>query len=116
MWVLFAKFILRNRLAILIALGLVTAFMGYKADQVQLAYEFAKLLPDDDSASIDYENFKKQFGFDGNVLVIGIQEEDLYQLDKFNDWYDLTNSIKKIQGIQEVVSVARLYNLVKNDS
>lgn len=116
MWAFVARFILRNRLAILIVLGLVTAFMGYQASKVEIAYEFAKLLPDDDTASIDYDNFKQQFGLDGTILVVGIQAEDLYSLDKFNDYYDLNTSIKNIKGIQEVVSVARLHNLTKNDS
>lgn len=115
-WSSLARFILRNRVTILIVLTLLTVFMAYEARKVEITYEFAKLLPDTDSASIDYEGFKKQFGQDGSVLVIGLQEEDLYQLDKFNDWYDLSNSIKNIKGIQEVVSEARLYNLTKNDS
>jgi len=116
MWAFLASTILRRRWIILTVLGLITASMIYFAFKVEITYEFAKLLPDNDSTSIEYKNFKKKFGFDGNVFVIGIQEEDLFQLDKFSDWYDLSNSIKKINGIQEVVSVARLYNINKNDS
>lgn len=116
MWTKIARRILRNRITLLLVLGGITAFMAYQASYVQIAYEFAKLLPDNDPVSIDYQNFKKQFGQDGNVLVIGIQDEDLFNLEKYNDWYDLNKSIKAIDGIQEVVSVANLYNLVKNDS
>jgi len=97
-------------------LSFITAFMGYKASKVEIAYEFAKLLPNTDEASIDYDNFKQQFGLDGNVLVIGIQAEDLYQLKTFNAYYELNAAIKEVAGIQEVVSVARLHTLVKNDS
>lgn len=90
--------------------------MAFKATHVQLTYEFAQLLPESDSASIQYENFKKRFGLDGNVMVIGMQEDSLYRLNEFNDWCALSNSIKNIKGVQEVVSVGRLYNLTKNDS
>ena len=66
--------------------------------------------------SIVYENFKKQFGEDGTVLFIGIQDKNLFTLDKFNDWFDLSNKIRKIQGVEEVLSNTCLYRLQKNDS
>jgi uncharacterized protein len=116
MWAKIARLILRNRILILILLTAGTAFMGWHARKVEITYEFARLLPDDDSTYIQYESFKKKFGQDGNILVVGISDEKLYTLEQFNDWYDLGNAIKKIEGIQQVVSVARLYRLTKNDS
>lgn len=116
MWAKIAKFILKNRIFILLLLGASTVFMGWHARKVEITYEFARLLPDDDSTYIQYENFKKKFGQDGNILVIGINDDNLFKLEQFNDWYDLGNSIKNIEGIQQVVSVARLYKLTKNDS
>lgn len=76
----------------------------------------AKTLPATDSTSILYESFKKQFGEDGSVLFIGIEDKNLFTLNEFNDWFDLSEYIKKIKGVEEVVSVSRLYRLVKNDS
>ncbi|MFH1319647.1 MAG: MMPL family transporter [Bacteroidota bacterium] len=102
-------------MTILIMLGAVTAFMGYQATFVRLTYQFAKLLPPTDKTRIDYEEFKRSFGEDGNVLVLGIQEENLYQLEKFNAWYDLGNTIKAIEGVDTVVSVASIYNVKKNE-
>lgn len=116
MWRKLAKVILRNRVTFLIVVGLLTAFMAYQASFVQISYEFAQLLPKSDSTSIDYDNFKKLFGQDGSVMAVGIQDESLYKLEQFNDWYDLSQSIKKLKGIQEVVSVGRIYTLTKNDS
>lgn len=116
MWVIIARLILRNRLALIIILTAITAFMTYKASQVQLSYEFAKALPVTDKDYLHYLNFKDKFGEDGSVLVIGVMDQDFYKLEKFNDWYDLTYDIKRIKGIEEVVSLARIYNLEKNDS
>ena len=116
MWGTICSLILRNRIPILILLGLSTSFMGYKATKVKLDYEFLKLLPSDDSTLIEYEIFKKRFGEDGNILAIGIQEADLFKLEKFNAWYDLGNNLRDIDGVDEVISVAHLYNLSKNDS
>ncbi len=116
MWAALARITLRNRLAILSVFAVITAFFAYQASFVQITYEFAHLLPKDDSAAVNYTEFKKQFGEDGNVMVIGIDDSKLFTLENYNDWYDLTYGIKKIDGIQEVVSVARLFNLSSNDS
>lgn len=89
--------------------------MGYQATKIQLSYEMIKMLPASDSASIDYENFKQKFGQDGSVFFIGVQDDKLFQLDQFNDWYDLTHALKEIDGVEEVVSVAKLYQLIRND-
>ncbi len=115
MWKYLVRIILRNRLANLIIIGLITAFMGYQATQIQLSYEMVKMLPATDSASIDYENFKQKFGQDGSVFFVGVQDDKLFQLDEFNDWYDLTHKLKEIDGVEEVVSVAKLYQLIRND-
>ncbi len=116
MWAAIAKFILRNRFKIIIVLGVITLFFAYFAYTVEITYESPKLLPDGDTTSTEYSAFKKRFGQDGSAMVIGIKDDDLYTLDKFNDWYELSNTIKKIKGIQAVVSVARLQTIVKNDS
>ena len=83
---------------------------------VKLSYEMTRILPASDTTYIIYENFKKQFGEDGSVLFIGIQDTNLFQMREFSDWYDLSEKIKLIAGVEEVVSITRLYNLVKNDS
>ncbi len=116
MWHFIAKHTLKFRIPILLALLGLTTFMAYRAKDVEITYNFAKLLPDDDSASIDYEFFKSKFGLDGNILVIGIDQKKIEKIDAFNAWYDLGEDIKKLQGIQEVVSIARLNDLKLNDS
>jgi uncharacterized protein len=116
MWASIARLILRNRLAIIIVLGVLTVFMGYFAQKAEIFYETPKLLPDHDSTAIEYVQFKKLFGQDGSVMVIGIQDDKLYTLKQFNDWYDLGDAIKNVEGVKAVVSVARVKELVKNDS
>jgi len=115
-WNFLVRHILRDRVAILVIIGLITLFMGYQAKEVKLSYEMARMLPATDSTTIIYENFRKKFGEDGSVMFIGIQDNNLFSLNKFNDWYDLSIKLKRIQGVDEVLSVTRLYKLVKNDS
>lgn len=114
MWNFIVRFILKYRLVILIILGLLTAFFGYQATKVEMSYELPKMLPGSDSVNIEHEQFKKIFGEDGNVIFIGIQDKNMFQLSEFNDMFDLTTNLKLIDGVKEVVSTTKLFNLAKD--
>lgn len=116
MWKKFSSVLLRHKLAFTIGLLLVTAFMGYETSRIELSYEFAQVLPKDDSTFMAYQKFRQKFGEDGNVMVIGFEDKDLYKLDKFNDWDKLSRDIKDIQGIKDVMSTSTIYRVTKNDS
>ncbi len=111
-----ARIILRNKIATLVILILVTGVMAFFASRVKLSYEAARILPPSDSTFAEYIKFKEKFGEDGTVMVIGFQDDRLWKQPVFADWYDLTNEVKKIEGIQEVVSVARAFRVIRNDS
>ncbi|HNQ83596.1 MAG TPA: hypothetical protein PKM34_08130, partial [Bacteroidales bacterium] len=113
---LLVRFILRNRLANLLVILAMTGFMGYMATGLKISYDFQQMLPYTDSISIDYHHFKEVFGEDGSVMFIGIKSDNLFELEEFNDWWDLTYSIKAMEGVGEVVSLARIYQLEKDDS
>lgn len=100
----------------MVCLGLITLFLGYYSRKAEITYEFPKLLPSNDSTVTGFEQFKQRFGQDGTVMVIGISDTTIWQLNKFNAWFDLTSDLRKVKGVQEVVSIARLYNLSSNDS
>jgi predicted RND superfamily exporter protein len=110
------RFILRNRLANLIIILALTVFMGFMATGLKISYDFQQMLPYSDTTSIEYHHFKKVFGEDGSVMFIGIKSDKLFSLEEFNAWWDLTYSIKAMEGVEEVVSMARIYKLEKDDS
>ncbi len=116
MWQTIARIILRNRIAILVVIGLITVLMGYKATSVKIRYDFAALLPLTDSTLINYKAFKQKFGEDGDVLVIGIENEHLFRKDVYDAWFDLGEEMLQLDGVEQVVSAARCYHLVRNDS
>lgn len=115
-WPALSHFILKNRLPLLLALAATTAFMGYEATKIRLSYELVKILPASDPNFKLYEAFKKRYGEDGNVMVIGVETDRMYQLNFFRDWYALSNRIKAQAGIKDVVSNASLYEVFRNDS
>ena len=116
MWTHLVRFILRNRLVNLVIIFGLTAFMAYQARKVEMSYEFGRVLPSNDPTSITYEKFKKVFGEDGSVLFLGIQDPRILNQEVFRDWYKLTYRIKQVDGVQDVVSIGRMFHLVKNDS
>jgi hypothetical protein len=116
MWQTIARIILKNRVAILVAIGLITVAMGFMVTKVKIRYDFAALLPSTDSTLINYEAFKERFGEDGDVLVIGVEQPELFTQSKYRAWYELGEEINELEGVEEVLSAARCYQLVRNDS
>lgn len=116
MWQRIAHIILKNRIAILVVIGIISVGMGFMATQVKIRYDFAALLPATDSTLINYKAFKQQFGEDGDVLIIGIEQEKLFTPNVYNAWYQMGEDIRNLDGIEQVISSARCYHLVRNDS
>jgi len=113
-WNWIVRVILRNRISILIIVGLITVFMGYMALKVQMSYEMSTLLPENDSTFQSYQKFKNQFGEDGSVIVLNVRNPEIFELEEFNKWYDLSHEINKVEGIQEVVSISRIVVIEKD--
>jgi len=111
-----SRIILRNRIILIILISVFTAWMAYEAQNVKLSYENSSLLSAKDSAMIAYQKFKAQYGEDGNVLMVGIKNPDIFTLSQFTAWYDLGDSIRAIEGVQDVISMTRGINLVKNET
>jgi len=116
MWNILVRLILRNRPGILVVIGLITVVMAWQGFGVKLSYDMVRMLPSTDSAVIDYDAFKKRFGEDGSVLVIGVKNPEMFRLEELNDWYDLTADMGGIEGVAGVTSITKAANIVKNDS
>lgn len=116
MWIFLGRFILRNRLPIIVILLGLTVFFGFYAAKAELSYEAPNLLPAHDTTALEYKKFKKRFGQDGAVMVLGISDSALYNVKNFNEWYDLGDRLKEVLGVKAILSVARLQALKKNDS
>lgn len=114
MWESLARWVLRWKYILLVILALLTAFFAYHASQVRLSYEFAKAIPLDNPKYKAYQAFKRTFGEDGNLLVVGIQTDSMFNADFFNDYAALSKSIKQVNGVEDVLGVPAATNLVKD--
>ena len=108
-WQAIATFLLRKRIYILIVLGLLTAFM-FSVRQTEMSQVMYHSVPDSDIELIKYQNFKQEFGEDGNVMGIGI-EGDIFTLENFNGLYDLTANLQTVYGVERVLSITHLYTI-----
>ncbi len=113
-WISIARFILRNRIFLIVLVSVITIFMGYMGRNVKMSYEYSRLLPDDDVNFVNYQKFKNLFGEEANIFAVGFQDKTFLTVKKFNNLIKLTNDLKKIEGVKEIVSIAQLVNLTKN--
>ena len=114
MWEKLAVFIIRFRLSLVAVLAAITVFMAYKAKDVEMTYDFAQVVSEKDPDMRYFRQFKRTFGEDGNVLVIGLQDSSIYKLGNFNEFRQLTDTLAKVQGVNGVLSVSKLLNISKD--
>lgn len=113
-WDVTARVILRNKIAILIGILIVTIFFSSKWENMRFTYTEANLLPDDHEVNIIYNDFLKTFGEEGNLIVIGVKDSSLFTTKKLNAWNSLANDFKSSNAVASVISIKDLQKLVKN--
>ena len=116
MWESTGRFVLKYRGALLLLLAAATAFMAWQASKVELSYEFSRAIPLDNPKYLEYQSFKKKFGEDGNLLVVGVQTDKLFTEPVFNSYRELNLHLRQIKNVEDVLSVPGAVNLVKRDS
>ncbi|MGG5486859.1 efflux RND transporter permease subunit [Gaetbulibacter sp. PBL-D1] len=114
-WEVVARVILRNKIAILIAIILATIFFSYQWKYMRFTYTEANLLPDDHEVNVTYNEFLDIFGEEGNLIVLGVKDSTLFSVEKLNAWNQLSEDFKVYDEVETVVSIKDLQKLVKNN-
>lgn len=107
-WNWIANQILAYKIGILVAVAALTIALVYEASQIQLSYELAKILPKTDERFQFYESFKKKYGEDGNIMVIGLENPNLFTPKEFDAWNKLYAEIKQQKGIKSILALPNL--------
>lgn len=116
MWNKIADYIMNHRVLNLVIASVLLLFLGLNAFTIKMGYNLANTLPETDSTMVVYRQFLDKYGPDGRAIFIGMVDEKLFDLPNFQDYYDLNENIRKIEGVTECLSVTRVYNIIKNDS
>jgi predicted RND superfamily exporter protein len=114
MWAKVTDGIIRYRLWLMGIIVLITIVMGYFASKVEMSYDLSRSVPANDPDMVFFNNFKKQFGEDGNVMAVGVKDSALYQLKNFEKFRELNDQIKTIPGINDVLSLPSLRIILKD--
>lgn len=114
MWQWLAKFVLRNKVLLMVLLFATTATLAFFASKIKMSYEFSKAIPVDNPKYQDFLSFKEKFGDDGNVLVIGVATNDFFALKNFEAFRALNNGLKKVPYVEDVLSISNAVNLLKD--
>ncbi len=115
-WETVARLILRNKIGILVFIIAMTIFFGLQWDKMRFTYTEANLLPDDHEVNLEYNNFLKIFGDEGNLIVLGVKDSSLFSIEKLNAWNRLSSHFKIYPEVETVVGIKDLQKLVKNKS
>lgn len=76
-------------------------------------YTMAKVIPKDNPRYMEFMEFRQQFGADGNILVLAVQHQDLFEKEFFNKWQALGDSVFKVDGVDQVLGLGHAFNLKK---
>ena len=114
MWTALAHTVIKYRIYFILVLVAVTIFMGSKLPQVRLSNEFGGIVPGYDEDAQSFEVFKQNFGEDGNILALGVSDSALYTPLNFQRFRYLSDALVKLEGVQQVISLATLQRLRKN--
>ena len=114
-WDVLARVILRNKIAILFGVIIITVLLGTQWKYMRFTYTEANLLPDDHKVNLTYNNFLDIFGEEGNLVILGVKDKNLYTVEALNAWNNLANNFKKNANVEQVLSIKDLQKLVKDN-
>ncbi len=113
-WPKTAQVILRNRILILLLIAGVTIFLAMQWQYMRFSSSQANLLPDDHPINQEYNDFKAQFGEEGNEVVFAVQDSSLFNPVNFNRWNKFSKQLGAFPEVDFVLSTDNLQELVKD--
>ncbi len=113
-WQVVSRFILKQRIFILIVLALITAFLASKIGDIKFSHSEANLLPKDHEENIKYDNFLEIFGEEGNLILLAVNDTALFQVDNFNSWNEFAREIDAYSEVDFTLSIGDIKKLAKD--
>ena len=113
-WEKVARIILKNRITILSIIGLLTVLFVWQWRNVHMTYTEANLVPKNHPINQDYASFVGRFGEEGNLIVIGVQDDRLFTPQAYAKWEELMQLLGSGKGVDLVISVNDLRTLKKD--
>ncbi|MEZ4853299.1 RND family transporter [Flavobacterium sp.] len=113
-WDYIASRILRNRILLLILLVVFTIFMASQWKNMRFTYTEANLLPDHHEVNQQYNAFLEKFGEEGNLIVVGFEDDSFFTEKNYKAWENFVSKIKKDKAVDFTISIEDLRVLQKD--
>ena len=115
-WQTVARVVLRNRTAMLVAIGLITVLLAFQWKNIEFTYTEANLLPQDHHVNIEYNAFLDKFGEEGNLIIVGVKDSTLLTPKAYAAYGEMMKNLKQSKEVSLIIAVNDLKKLQKNDS
>ena len=113
-WSNIAGLILRNRITFLLLLAAITIGLASQWKYIRFTFTEANMLPDDHPVNMQYKNFLSKFGEEGNLILLALDDPNIYTPNVLNKWIALSKELKQFKQIDAVISIDNLPILVKD--
>lgn len=80
---------------------------------MRFTYTEANLLPDEHPYNKEYQKFLETFGEEGNLIILGVKDTTLFDLDNFKAWIQLSKDFSTYKEIELSLSIGDLQKLEK---
>ena len=106
--------IIKLKWPILIAVTVLTAFLGYQLKDIKINSDIISSLPDDDPVALLYKNIGEEFG--GNDMgMIVLETDDIFKKDVLEHVKAITDTLKYTKGISTVTSLTDVIDIKGSD-
>jgi len=112
-WSAVARFILRNRIFLLIVIVAITVIMAMQWKHMRFTYTEANLLPDEHEVNLEYNAFLDKFGEEGNLIILGIKDSSVFTPSNFIAWNLISEKISDFNEVEFTLSIGNLQKLEK---
>lgn len=112
-WSAVARFILRNRIFLLIVIVAITVIMAMQWKHMRFTYTEANLLPDEHEVNLEYNAFLDKFGEEGNLIILGIKDSSVFTPSNFIAWNLISEKINDFNEVEFTLSIGNLQKLEK---
>jgi len=114
-WTRISRIIIKGRYLILLLIIAFTIFLAGQMQYMRFSYTEANLLPKDHPVNIEYENFLKLFGEEGNIILLAVKDSSVFEVEKFNQWNALAKKIDSFPEIDFTIGIGDIKKLVRDD-
>jgi len=113
-WAYISRIIIKGRIPILIILAIITYFLASQMQYMRFSHSEANLLPKNHEVNLEYNEFLKIFGDEGNLIILATQDSTIYTAKKFNNWNGLSKQLDSLKQIDFTVSIGDIKKLYKD--